>query len=316
MAERERQWRELDELLTSSRNKPERLGPAGVRRRGVLYRAASADLALARRRFPADPTVGRLEALVTRARAAVYGSPPRREGAIDFMFRRYPQRVRERPVPLAVAAFCLLVPAALGTAWGLDDPAAAIGLVPEELRAAAEPGLGREELGPSEGASFSAQLFTNNIQVSFAAFAAGMAFCIGSVVVLAYNGLLIGALGGIAGERGDAAAFIELIAAHGVLELSLVVVTAAAGLRIGWALVSPGRRRRQDALGAEARRAIDVVLGSIPWFVVAGAVEALVTARLDLAGGVAFGLALGAVFWALVLIRGRPVRLGEEAVPS
>ena len=302
---REPLWRELDAHLARARGRPERLGPDGVRRLGALYQAAAADLALARRRFPSEPVVGRLESLVTRARSAVYGAGARRGSLLQFAAHGYWRQVREQPAALLAGALFLFVPAALGCVWALDDPAAAFGVVPEEFRAAAEPGSGREELGASEGVAFSTQLFTNNIQVSFAAFAAGIVFCLGTVAVLAYNGLLLGALAGLAGGGGHTAEFVELVAAHGVLELSLVVVTAGAGLRIGWALVSPGPRRRQQALAAEARRAIEVVLGSIPWFVVAGVVAAVNTARLGLGGGVAFGIALGALYWGLVLLAGR-----------
>jgi len=66
-ADRAASWSELDAALRQARDKPERLGAAGVRRLGELYRAAAADLAFARRRFPGDPLLGRLEPLVLRA---------------------------------------------------------------------------------------------------------------------------------------------------------------------------------------------------------------------------------------------------------
>ncbi len=77
-AERARAWGELDAMLRLAGDRPERLGAAGVRRLGELYRAAAADLAFARRRYPGDPLVARLEALVLRARATVYARAGRR----------------------------------------------------------------------------------------------------------------------------------------------------------------------------------------------------------------------------------------------
>lgn len=305
VSEREPAWRELERSIDAARGRPERLGPVGIHRLGELYRGASADLALARRRFASEPVVRRLELLVARGRATVYGPEPRRETLRGFVARGYWRRVLERPVPILLAWALLLVPAAMTCVWALDDPAAAAGVVPEQFRDATGDDLQRERLDLEQGAAFSSQLFTNNIQVSFLAFAAGIAAGLGTAFVLVFNGVLIGALAGLAGGEGRAGEFTELIAAHGVLELSLVVVTAAAGMRIGWAVVDPGPRRRLDALVVEARRSIEVVLGSIPWFVVAGAVEALVTARLGLGGGLAFGLGLGAVYWGLVLWRGR-----------
>src|SRR3954454_22639166 len=71
-AERGPDWTELETAIKRAGDRPERLGRDGVRRLGALYRAAAADLACARRRFPREPLVGRLDALVLRARATVY----------------------------------------------------------------------------------------------------------------------------------------------------------------------------------------------------------------------------------------------------
>src|ERR671930_1829626 len=65
-------WRELELLVSEAGRRPERLGPEKALRLGALYRSAAADLATARRRFPHDPAVARLEALVGRARHLVY----------------------------------------------------------------------------------------------------------------------------------------------------------------------------------------------------------------------------------------------------
>ena len=81
-AERAEAWEELEAALRRAGERPEKLGRDGVRRLGTLYRAAAADLAFARRRFPGDPLVGRLEALVLRARATVYARSGRRASLI------------------------------------------------------------------------------------------------------------------------------------------------------------------------------------------------------------------------------------------
>jgi hypothetical protein len=97
-AERGPAWEELEAALRRAGDRPERLGRDGVRRLGTLYRAAAADLAFARRRFPGDPLVGRLEALVLRARATVYARSGRRASLVAFFTRGYWRRLAERPV--------------------------------------------------------------------------------------------------------------------------------------------------------------------------------------------------------------------------
>jgi uncharacterized membrane protein SpoIIM required for sporulation len=302
LAERGQPWANLDDLVRRARGRPERLGPQGVRQLGSLYRGAAADLALARRKWPSDPSVARLEVLVGRARPLVYQTQRRHLTVGRFFGRVYWQRVRERPVPLLVAVVLFFGAMAVAATWAGQDPAAARGLVPEGFKWITEPHperFLRREL--AEQAAFSTQVFTNNIQVTFLAFAAGMLAALGTAFVLVYNGLLIGATTGLAVQAGNAGPFLEFGFAHGVLELSCIIVTAAAGLRLGWAMVDPGNKRRRDALVAEGARSVEIVLGTAPWLVVAGLAEGFIRpAGLGTPVAVVIGLVLGALFWSLV----------------
>ena len=309
--ERSPAWTEVETLLSAARGRGESLGPAGVRRLGALYRAAAADLAFARRVFPGDPVVARLEHLVGGARGLVYAAPERRTSFVRFLARGYWELVAARPWPLAVAATLLLAPALLAGAWALDDAGAASGLISEEYRAVAEPRPRDTDLGipADERAAFSSRIFTNNIQVSFLAFAGGIAAGLVTALVVAYNGVLLGVVTGLSFGAGNGRPFVELVVPHGVLELSCIVVTAAAGLRIGWALVEPGHSTRVDALVAEARRGVLIVLGTMPWLVLAGIVEGFVTGSgLSLAATVTVGVGLAVAFWVLVVALGRGSR--------
>jgi len=304
--ERKGAWAELSGLLERAGRRPERLGESGVRRLGALYRAAAADLALARRLFPGDPIVGYLETLVAGAGHLVYGARSRTESLRTFAATGYWRLIAARLVPLAIAAFCLFGPAFLAGTWALRDPGAAAGLVPAEYRSVTEPrsggGLG---LAPDEETKFATEIFTNNIRVTFLAFAAGIVFGVGTAVILVFNGVLLGVVGGLAIGAGNGRAFFELVTAHGVLELSCIVVAGAAGMRMGWALVDPGRDTRQRALGRQARDSVQIVLGTMPWLVVAGLVEGFITpAGLGLGPVLVVGLALGLIYWSLVVLRG------------
>jgi uncharacterized membrane protein SpoIIM required for sporulation len=306
LAERQPSWAELEALVSRAGRRPERLGPEGVLRLGALYREAAADLALARRAFPRDPVVGRLEHLVGRARNLVYDTPPRRTSVLRFFAREYWRLVASRPLPLLVAAVLLFAPAALAGGWALRDPGTAGGLVPEEYRAVTEPRETDLGLGVEEEAAFSSAIFTNNIRVTFFAFAGGVLAGLVTAAVLAFNGVLLGTVAGLAVGAGNGGTFFELVTAHGVLELSCIVVAGAAGLRLGWALVEPGRRTRRESLVSEARATVAIVLGTAPWLVVAGLVEGFVTPEgLGLPTVLAVGLALGIVYWSLVVGRGR-----------
>jgi uncharacterized membrane protein SpoIIM required for sporulation len=316
LRDRDPAWRELQELVGRTGRRRRRLGADRLLRLGALYRGAAADLALARRRWPGDPVVGRLEELVGRARHLVYAAPSRRFSPIRFLGTGYWQLVASRPLMLAIAAALLFAPAALAAGWALDDPGAAGGLLPGEYRNVGEPRTQGTDLGLSadEQAGVSAEIFTNNIRVTLLAFAGGITGGIVTAAVLLFNGVLLGAVAGLSWGAGNGRAFVELVSAHGVLELSCIVVAGAAGLRLGWALIDPGRLPRGTALRREAQRAVLIALGTAPWLVLAGLVEGFLTpSGLGLPTAVAIGVALGALYWTLMIWRGVLVRGDEEA---
>jgi uncharacterized membrane protein SpoIIM required for sporulation len=237
----------------------------------------------------------------------VYGTAARRAGLGAFFFTGYWRRVRERPRLLLLSGALLLAPAALCAAWGASDPVAASAIAPGSLASIGDPRAEGSDFGltPDEQAALSSEILTNNIRVSFLAFAGGITAGALTIFVLLFNGALIGAVAGIAVAAGNGSTFTELVAPHGVLELSCIVVSGAAGLRLGSALVDPGRRRRSAALRDEGRAAAELVLGTAPWLVLAGVVEGFITPeRVGLAPALVVGFGLGAVYWALAVTRG------------
>jgi uncharacterized membrane protein SpoIIM required for sporulation len=309
VAERSPAWERLETLVHDAGKRPERLGPDRVRELGLWYRETVADLALARRRYPSDPAVRRLERLVTDARHLVYDSERRRGGVREFVSHGYWRRIRERPVPLLVAVLFLFAPALLSGVWAWRDPGAASGMVSSQYQRVTEPRPSNTDLGVSvsDQAALASEIFTNNITVTMLAFGGGLLLGLGTLLVLVQNGVLLGVVAGLSIGAGNGRPFFSLITAHGVLELSCICIAAAAGLRVGWAIVDPGYRRRGEALRDEARVAIELLLGTAPWLVVAGLVEGFVTpAGLGLPVVLTIGLGLGAVFWGLVAWRGKP----------
>jgi uncharacterized membrane protein SpoIIM required for sporulation len=285
-----------------------------VRRLGACYRATAADLALVRRRFPSDPTVFRLEQLVQRGRQAVYHTTPKTASMREFVSHGYWRRVRERPVLLACAIAFLMVPTLLAGYWAWRDPGPASGLAPDSYQAVTEPREAGQDLGVSvdDQAELATKIFTNNIKVAFLAFAGGILLGLGTLYVLLYNGMLIGAIAGLAVGAGNAKPFFELVLAHGVLELSCIAVAGLAGLRLASAIIDPGNRERGRALREEARAAVEIVLGTAAWLVVAGLVEGFITpAGTGLTTVLIVGFGLGALYWGLVIWRGAPPRLGR-----
>jgi uncharacterized membrane protein SpoIIM required for sporulation len=305
--ERSEGWEELAALVREAGTHPQRLGAELLLTLGRRYRSATADLALARRLFPNDPQTRRLERLVTDARQCVYATEARRRSLIDFLTTGYWQRVRERPLALIVALALLFVPMTLAAVWAVDDPAAALGIVPAQFQDAADPGSGGAELSGGEEAALSSTIYTNNIQVTFLAIAGGILLGIGSAAVTVFNGGFVGALIGLTIENDRIGELVRFVIPHGLLELSCIAVACSAGLRLGWSMVDPGPLTRGASLREAARPAMEIVLGTMPWLVLAGLIEGFVSPRQpSLPVAIAIGLAAAGPYWALVFVRGRP----------
>jgi uncharacterized membrane protein SpoIIM required for sporulation len=305
--ERQAGWEELATLVRQAGSRPQRLGSEALLRLGRRYRAAAADLALARRLFPGHPVTRLLERLVTEARQSVYATEPRRRSLRGFLATGYWQRILERRLVLGLSLALLLVPMALSAVWALDDPAGALGVVPAEFQGATEPGSHTADLAPGEEAALASELYTNNIQVTFLVIAGGVLLGLGSGAVTIFNGGLIGAVIGLTIENGAIDELMRFVLPHGPLELTCICVSCLAGLRLGWAIVDPGPLTRGASLRREARRAMEIVLGTMPWLVLAGLIEGFVSPRqLSLPAAAAVGVAVAGVYWTLLLWRGRP----------
>lgn len=318
VAERQARWGELAALLATAKGAVQRLDPHGVRRLGKLYRATIADLAYARRVFPKDPVTGRLEDLVRQARPLVYGTVVARQSVASFVTTGYWRRVRERPVALAVAALALLGPTFLVGFWANSHPVDA-GRVAQvsELTAGLADRPPRDPdtqkiTATGQNIGMSGMIFSNNARVALAAFAGGLTGGVLTLISLVFNGLILGLAAGLSIHGGYGDSIWRLIIPHGVLELSLLIAAAAAGLRVGWALLHPGHRTRGEALSQEGLASVELALGSAALLVPCGIVEGFITPRgLSTPAALAVGIGLGALYWALVLWRGRPAVTAE-----
>ena len=223
-----------------------------------------------------------------------------------FVRHGYWQAVRDLGPALlvSVALFCAAV--ALAMTWGATDPARCAGCVPADFIDAADPPAADQGLAPTESAAFSSAVLTNNIMVSLTVFAAGLLFGVGGAALLGYNALILGAVFGVAIDAGTLGKMVRQVASRGLLELSCIVVAAAAGMRFGWALVDPGTKRRQEALQAAARPTLAVVLRTAPLFVFAGLLEGFVSpAGITLVPALLLGGGIAVGYWLLVAFAAR-----------
>jgi uncharacterized membrane protein SpoIIM required for sporulation len=284
LAERRPEWDALETLLAKVEARGlGSLGIDGARRFGKLYRSVSSDLIRARTELVDASVTDYLNDLVARSYAHIHaGTENRGVEVVRFFVSGYPQLVRAEWRLITFAAALLLSGAGVGAVAVAVDPDALGVLIPEQHQehTPSERIAHDAETGPHRGdqaAAFSSFLFTHNIQVSILVFALGITFGVGTVSVLFYNGVPLGALAMQYHQEGQGTFFWAWILPHGIPELTSIFVAGGAGLLLARALWFPGRRRRLDALVHEAKRAALLVVGTMPVLVVAGLIEATIS---------------------------------------
>jgi len=119
----------------------------------------------------------------------------------------------------------------------------------------------------------------HNIGIAFQTFASGLLLGVGSAFFLFYNGLIIGAVAGHLSEIGFGQTFWSFVIGHGAFELSAIALAGAAGLKLGWALIAPGRLTRIEALQIAARQSILLICGVMLFLLIAAFIEAYWSSR-------------------------------------
>ncbi|GIZ11272.1 stage II sporulation protein M [Pseudomonas sp. NCCP-436] len=139
----------------------------------------------------------------------------------------------------------------------------------------------------------------NNIGIAFQTFASGLLLGLGSLFFLLFNGLMIGAIAGHLTRIGYGEPFWSFVIGHGAFELTAIALAGAAGIKLGWALLAPGRRSRSEALRLAAGKAIQLVAGVILFLLAAAFIEAFWSSTTVASPQVKY--AVGGGLWVLVL---------------
>lgn len=159
--------------------------------------------------------------------------------------------------------------------------------------------IGRERESDTDLAMFGFYI-RNNIGIGFQTFAGGIAFGVGTLFFLIYNGMSIGTVGGYLAQFGYGETFFSFVIGHGAFELTAIVIAGAAGLKLGIALLAPGRKPRLLALADAARIAVQLIYGAALMLLLAAFIEAYWSSSADISALVKFGV--GAVLWISVLL--------------
>lgn len=274
-----------------------------------MYRQICHHYALAKHRHYSLHLVEKLHALVMQGHAILYGKSNFSLWLIvDFMWRDFPSALRQHSRHFWIAAALFFVPAALmGVSVYYNDSQIYSLLSAGEVK-------NFEYMYDPEHSSFGRSInratatdirmlghyIQNNIGIDFKAYASGLVAGIGPVFIAVYNGVYFGAVAGYLSTKGSGSVFWQFVAGHSALELIAMIISVAAGLRLGQPLIAPGRRSYGEAFKKSGKDSIKLLMGAAIMTFLAAFIEAFWSSKASIAPGVKYMVGLS--LWFLVAL--------------
>lgn len=301
------EWDELEDLVRKARRSIRKMSPDELSRLDILYRRTTVQLAQVATRTNDARLIGYLNGLTAAAHSLIY-LPPRQSafrGALWFATEGFARLIARTWPYHALSALLLVGGAILGYVASMHDVLAAYALMmPGDVRT---PGSTKEQLlevlrsGREQSGGgkfyFASFLFSHNLKVGITAMALGILAAIPTTLLMAYNGMLLGAFVAIHHRAGIHAELWAWILPHGITELLAIILFGGVGLMLGEAVISPGLMTRAESLKQAGIRAGQMSIGGGGMLVLAAAIESYLrqshlstTARLTFAAG-------SAVYW-------------------
>lgn len=271
-------WSELEQLLHRFGRKRSELQADDVDRLAELYKAASSHLSTVQGAKGAGETAVYLNHLVSRAHHSLYQENSRSTTQLrDFFGRVFPDMLRRRQAFIGVALLLFLIGALSGFIAVRIDPMNAHVILPGSMASSVDPSQTDKPRGNLHSPIVSTAIMTSNIRVAVLAFIGGVTLGAGTVYLLLSNGLLLGALAAIFLQAGRSYVFWAYILPHGIIELTAIFIAGGAGLYMGYRFFVPGPYPRKQQFLRSAKESVQLLMGTVPLFVIAGIIEGYIT---------------------------------------
>jgi len=264
-------------------------------------------LALAKERLYDAALVERLNNLVLGVYRELYRyRAETRLNLYTFFKRDFPLAIYRHRYFILVSFLVMVLPGLIAGTWTYLDEDAVYSVLDasqvREVERMYDPEarkLGREREADTDIFMFGFYI-KNNISVAFRCFAGGMVIGIGTLLVLFFNGMFMGSIAGHLTRLDYVDTFYPFVVGHGSFELTAIVFSGAAGLRLGYAILHPGQSSRLDSLRKAGRDVVPMLYGIVLMLVIAAFLEAFWSSSTSLTIEVKY--TVGAVLWALVLL--------------
>lgn len=270
-------WKELEEFSVKINKKGIKTLPSvEVKRFLHVFRLCSHHLAYARTHYPESNVVKYLNSLIGKCHSHVYAVKKVSPGELlKYIAYTFPGYLKEHKWYIIASFGFFMLGALVSLLLVLQNPDNAGLFLQQQLIEGVK--SGKSGGGQWNYPMMSSIIMTNNIRVSLLAFALGITLGIGTIFVLFTNGALIGALTALIYLYGNPVNYWSLILPHGVIELTAIFISGAAGLLMAKGMLLPGEYSRGHSLIKEAKKAVSLVLGVILLLVIAGIIEGFFT---------------------------------------
>lgn len=272
------EWKKLEESIVHLQKKGRSVTGTDITHFQELYQKSAQHLSYSQTYYPSEEVTVYLNGLVSKAHNLLYKDQVSSFQQVrDFFMSKFIGLLLEQWKFIVVAMFLFALGGLASFLAIADDPLHIYSIMPGDMVAGIDPERLGEGHDAIDSSLMSAEIMTNNIQVAILAFASGITFGLLTVYVLVYNGIVVGSIAAVYWHAGMSYEFWAYIVPHGVIELAAIFIAGGAGLLMGYSLFVPGPYSRGYQLKQNAKRSVQLLLGTIPLFIIAGIIEGFIT---------------------------------------
>jgi uncharacterized membrane protein SpoIIM required for sporulation len=274
-----------------------------AQRRVDSYRAIARDLTIARKLAPRSGATAALESLYLSTHSRIDTAAPHSSSSLLRLFRDEIPEVMATLRPTTLWLALLMLVCALAGWWLITTYPDLISLIasPAMIDRVEHGQLWTDNLlSVTPPAVLSLSILSNNILVSISAFCAGVLFGLGAFYIVAFNGLMLGAMFAFTHQHGLDGGLLQFVMAHGPVELSVICIAGAAGVALGESLIRPTLPTRRESFQYAASRIGRVLLACAILLIGCGLIEGFISPD----PGIPFisRVIIGLLWWTLMLL--------------
>jgi uncharacterized membrane protein SpoIIM required for sporulation len=267
-------WNEFERTLFSENENIERLSE--------LYINLTNDLSYAKTFYPNSKVTTYLNDLALKAHQKIYRTKKEKKGRIALFWKKdFPLAIYKTRKYLLYSFLITIISASIGWLSSANDDSFVRLILGDAYVNMTEMNIENGDPMAVYKKASESEMFLgitiNNIQVSFFAFVFGIFFSLGTGYILFSNGIMLGAFHYLTFKNGVLLTSMSTIWLHGTIEIFSIIVAGSAGIIIGNSFMFPGTYNRIVSFKNGAKLGIKIVLGLIPFFIIAGFIEGFIT---------------------------------------